>query len=303
MLPDFFQPLLQEYYGEDDVQRIVDGCANRRNVTLRANALLSSRDEVAAALDEAGIAWKSVPWYDDAFEIVDLREKAIWDLPIYQEGKVYLQSLSSMIPPIVVDPQPNTDILDMCAAPGGKTTQMAAIGGKKAHITACEMNAVRADKLEYNLDRQGAVNVQVMRTDARNLDDFFSFDQVLLDAPCSGSGTLWSEDPKINKRIDQRLIQKSQKSQKALLSKALNVVKVGGTVIYSTCSVFPCENQEVVRECLKKANKRGKYEVEVIEFEGMEDLPLLPCDLEGALTLYPTDRYEGFFVCKIKRKA
>lgn len=303
MLPDFFRPLLEESYNPEDTQRILEGCSVRRGVTLRANALLSSRDEVAAALDDAGITWRTVPWYEDAFEIVDLREKALWDLPLYQEGKIYLQSLSSMLPPVVVDLKPGIDVLDMCAAPGGKTTQMAAMGGKKMHICACEMNAVRADKLEYNLERQGATNVQVMRTDARNLDDFFSFDAVLLDAPCSGSGTLRENDPKVAKHFTPHLIQKSQKSQRALLAKALNVVKPGGIVTYSTCSVLPRENQDIVRECLKKANKRGSYEVEPIEFPGMEDLPLLPCDLEGALCVCPTNRYEGFFVCNIKRKA
>ena len=303
MLPAFFQPLLEQHYAPADVQRILDGSQNRRAVTLRANTLKATQAEVATALDAAGIAWEDVPWYHDAFCVVDSREKALWDLPLYQEGKIYLQSLSSMLPPKVLDPRPGADILDMCAAPGGKTTQLAALSNGAAHLTACELNAIRADKLEYNLQRQGAKNVQVMRVDARKLDDFFRFDQVLLDAPCSGSGTLWADDPKVGKRFNEGLIQKCQKSQRALLDKALGIVKPGGCVVYATCSVLPEENQDSVASCLKKASKRGKYEVEPIAFEGMEDLPLLPCGLEGALCLCPTDRYEGFFVAKIKRTA
>ena len=111
-------------------------------------------------------------------------------MDIYKNGKIYLQSLSSMLPPIVLNPMPKNDILDMTAAPGGKTTQIAALSNNEANITACEINKIRAERLRYNLDKQGASSVFVMLEDARNIDNFFSFDQILLDSPCSGSGTI-----------------------------------------------------------------------------------------------------------------
>ena len=95
-----------------------------------------------------------------------------------------------MIPPIVLDPSPGESILDMAAAPGGKTTQMAALSGGLADITACEKNKIRAQRLLYNLKKQGAGRVTVLETDARRLDSRFFFDKILLDAPCSGSGTV-----------------------------------------------------------------------------------------------------------------
>ena len=300
-LPLFFEPLLAQQYAADDVRRIVEGCAARRASTLRANTILSTRDEVAAALDAAGVSHRAVPWYADAFIIEDAGERALWDLPIYEEGKIYLQSLSSMLPPLVLGAAPGLDILDMCAAPGGKTTQLAAIGGSGAHITACEMHAPRADKLEYNLRKQGAKNVMVMRTDARRLDEFFRFDRILVDAPCSGSGTLRTRDPKLHARFTEALVQKSVKAQKALLTKALELLKPGGEMVYSTCSVLACENEDVVRACLKAVGKRGVFEIEPIELPGAGDLPLLPVTLEGALCVCPTELYEGFFVAKIKR--
>lgn len=302
-LPAFFEPMLVQQYGAELAQRIVEGCDVRRNSTLRANALLSTQAEVAAALDEAGIAWEGVAWYPDAFIIRDAGEKALWDLPEYEAGKIYLQSLSSMLPPLVLGAKPGIDILDMCAAPGGKTTQLAAIGGKGTHITACEMHAPRADKLEHNLRKQGANNVVVMRTDARNLDEFFRFDRILVDAPCSGSGTLRTRDPKLHARFTEKLIQKSVKSQKALLGKALELLKPGGTLVYSTCSVLGCENEDVVNACLKTAARNGAYEIEPIELDGIEELPLLPVSIEGTLCVCPTERYEGFFVAKVKRTA
>ena len=300
-LPAFFEPLLAQQYGAEDVQRVVAGCDARRSSTLRANAILSSRDEIAAALDAAGVSYRGVPWSGEAFIIEDAGEKALWDLPEYDEGKLYLQSLSSMLPPLVLGAAPGLDILDMCAAPGGKTTQLAALGGKGVHITACEMHPPRADKLEFNLRKQGASNVMVMRTDARRLDEFFRFDRILVDAPCSGSGTLRTRDPKLHARFTEKLIDKSVKAQKALLEKALSLLKPGGELVYSTCSVLACENEDIVNACLKAMAKRGVYEIEPIELPGLEEMPLLPTKIEGTLCVCPTDLYEGFFVAKIKR--
>ena len=302
-IPAFFEKLLARQYGEDDIARIVAGCHSARPVTLRANTLLSSREEVAQALDEAGISWERVGWYGDAFVIRGARERKLWDLPVYQEGKVYLQSLSSMIPPLVLDARAGDDVCDMCAAPGGKTTQIAALAGNKALITACEMHAPRAEKLAHNLAKLGAPNVTVMRVDARRMDDFFKFDRILLDAPCSGSGTIKAGNPKTAKRFTEKLVEKSRKSQRALLDKALGMMKKGSTLVYSTCSVLACENEDIVEHGLHRARKQGVFEVEPIACAGSDSLPTLPTSMEGALCLCPTDLYEGFFVVKIKRKA
>ena len=303
-LPEFFEPLLAQQYGKSEVERILAGYGTRRKVTLRANALLSTREEVAAELDAAGIAWHGVSWYRDAFVLDEARERDVWELPAYQEGKLYLQSLSSMIPPLVLAANPGEDVLDMCAAPGGKTSQIAALAGGKAHLTACEMHAPRADKLEHNLAKLGARNVAVMRTDARRLDEFFRFDRILVDAPCSGSGTVFIDDPKMAKRLTPALIEKSRKSQRALLSKALTLMKPGSTLVYSTCSILESENEDIVRDCLAKAGRKATFELKPIEVANLaESAPLLPNSLDETLTVCPTELYEGFFVAKIARTA
>ena len=189
----------------------------------------------------------------------------------------------------------------MCAAPGGKTTQIAALSNGKALIMACEMHAPRAERLEFNLKKLGASNTTVMRTDARRLDDFFSFDRILLDAPCSGSGTLNVNDSKLHKRFTPALVEKSRKAQRALIDKALTLLKPGGTLVYSTCSVLAYENEDIVTEALLKANRRGSFEVKPVELAGADNLPVLPTSLEGCLALCPTGLYEGFFVAKIAR--
>ena len=302
-LPEFLEPLLAQQYSETDIEHILEGYRAQRNVTLRANTLSSSKDEVASELDGAGIAWSGVDWYVDAFVVENARERQIWDLPIYEEGKVYLQSLSSMLPPIVLEAHANEDVLDMCAAPGGKTSQIAALTGNRAHLTACEMRAPRADKLEHNLAKLGARNVVVMRTDARRMDEFFRFDRILVDAPCSGSGTLKLDNPNGLARFTPKLIEKSKKSQRALLSKALTLMKPGSTLVYSTCSILEEENESIVRDCLSKVRRQGTFELKPLTFAGIETIPMLPSTLDEALTVCPTELYEGFFVVRIERTA
>ena len=302
-LPEFLEPLLAQQYSDADIERILKGYRAQRNVTLRANTLSSSKDEVASKLDNAGIAWSGVDWFADAFVLENARERQIWDLPIYDEGKVYLQSLSSMLPPIALEALANEDVLDMCAAPGGKTSQIAALTGNRAHLTACEMHAPRADKLEYNLAKLGARNVVVMRTDARRMDEFFRFDRILVDAPCSGSGTLKLDNPNGLARFTPKLIEKSKKSQRALLSKALTLMKPGSTLVYSTCSIREEENESIVRDCLSKVRRQGTFELKPLTFDGIETIPTLPSTLDEALTVCPTELYEGFFMVRIERTA
>ena len=128
---------------------LADGfdAARARPVTLRANTLKATSDQISTALDAAGIGYARVPWYEDAFVLDGAREREVWDLDIYRDGLVYLQSLSSMLPPLILDPLRGADILDMCSAPGGKTSQIAALTANGAHLTACEMSAPRAEKL------------------------------------------------------------------------------------------------------------------------------------------------------------
>ena len=299
MLPDYFETQLVKQYGAEDTRRILAGCATKRTVSLRANTLHARRDEIACALDDAGITWEPVPWYEDAFVLPEAQERDVWNLSAYQAGDLYLQSLSSMIPALVLDARKGDDVCDMCAAPGGKTTQIAALSG--AYITACEMHAPRAEKLEYNLKKLGAANVTVMRCDARRLDEFFSFDRILVDAPCSGSGTLLANDPKVERRFTPKLIEKSVKAQRALLAKGLSLLKPGGTLVYSTCSILERENEDIVRWALGNTPHGRAFEVKPTQLANADELPLLPTTLEGACTLCPTDSYEGFFVAQIVR--
>lgn len=184
-LPQFLIDKLQEQYGEKIKQEILDGYCSKRKVTFRVNTLKTEVEIVEKELEERGIEFEKVTWNKEAFVIKNRTKKEIEELEIYKQGKIYLQSLSSMLPPIVLNPKENYDILDMAAAPGGKTTQIAALTKNRAHITACEKNRIRLERLKYNIEKQGANSVYLMQVDSRMMDSFFSFDQILLDAPCS----------------------------------------------------------------------------------------------------------------------
>ncbi len=296
-IPDFLIDMLNTQYGKEVTEKILEGYLVERKVTFRVNTLKSSIEKVEDILKKEKIEYEKVPWSKEAFIVNNVEEIDIQKLNLYENGEIYLQSLSSMLPPIVLSPKENNDILDMTAAPGGKTTQMAAISNNKAHITACEMNNVRIEKLKYNVEKQGASCVYIMQKDSRNIDDFFSFDQILLDAPCSGSGTLNSEDNNIVKYFTTKLIEKTTKSQITLLKKALKILKPGSEMVYSTCSILEKENEEIVKKAIAGAN----VEIVPIDFEGIEDLPLLPTSLNGTLCVCPNELYEGFFIAKIKK--
>ena len=295
---EFLEVMLKEQYGIETAKKIINGYLTKRKTTLRINTIKSNIEEIKNKLQESKIEYEEVPWSKEALIIKNVDEKTIQEMDIYQDGKIYMQSLSSMLPPIILEPKEKTDILDMAAAPGGKTTQIAALTKNKAHITACEKNKIRAERLKYNVDKQGATCVFIMPKDSRFIDDFFSFDQILLDAPCSGSGTLDFNDSNIEKYFTKQLIERSTKTQKTLLKKAISLLKPGHEMVYSTCSVLACENEDVVESILKD----GKIEIVPISFEGIESLPVLPTKISGTLCVCPTELYEGFFVAKIRKK-
>ena len=294
----FLEEMLEKQYGAEKTKEIINGYQTKRKTTLRINRIKGNIEEIKNKLEKSKIEYEEVPWSKEALIIKNADEKSIQEMEIYQDGKIYMQSLSSMLPPIILEPKEGIDILDMAAAPGGKTTQIAALTNNKAHITACEKNKIRVERLKYNVDKQGATCVFIMPKDSRFIDDFFSFDQILLDAPCSGSGTLDYNDANIEKYFTEQLIERSSKTQKTLLKKAINLLKPGHEMVYSTCSILSCENEDVVESILKDE----KIEIVPISFEGIESLPVLPTKISGTLCVCPTELYEGFFVAKIRKK-
>ena len=299
-IPEFLYEKLLKQYGEELTNKIIEGYSKNRPVTLRVNTLKSNMQRIKDVFINLGYQPKDVEWYKDALIIDNIKENEIRQLDIYNNGEIYLQSLSSMMPVVMLEPKQEENILDMAAAPGGKTTQIAAQTGDKAFITACEKNKIRAERLKYNIEKQGARRITVLTQDARDLDNFFSFDKILLDAPCSGSGTICLDDEKLEKTFTQELVARSVKTQLEMLKKAITVLKSGHEMIYSTCSILKEENEEN----LSKILKTGKVEILPIDIkkEEFKSIPLLPGSIEGTVCVSPNELYEGFFIAKLRKK-
>ena len=278
MIPEFLIELLTNQYGENLTTKILEGYKEKRKTTLRINTTKTTKENIKNTLDKEKIKYEDVSWYEDALILEE--EKNIRELDIYKNGEIYMQSLSSMIPPIVLEPK-KEKILDMAASPGGKTTEIYNLSNKEALITAVEKNPIRADRLKYNLNKQGT-SATVLITDASKLDEFFRFDKILLDAPCSGSGTLSIQDNSL---------------QKKLLDKALQILKQNSTMVYSTCSILYEENEEYLESLIKQ----NKIEIIPIDEDLFKDIPKLPTKIKGTMCVQPTDLYEGFYVARIKK--
>ncbi len=285
-IPAALAQKLAAQFGEETSEKLLAAFGRERPVTFRVNRLKADAARVERGLSD--ISLRRAAFYEDAFIAEGASEREFEETALYQEGGIYLQSLSSMLPPLFVAPEAGESILDMTAAPGGKTTQLAALSGGSALITACERDRFRFERLKYNVEKQGAGRVTLLNEDARSLSPYFRFDKILLDAPCSGSGII---SPSHSVKWSEKLLFKCVSLQRALLKKAYELLKPGGTLVYSTCSILREENEEAV------ASLKG---VRLIPLAPPAGVPLLP-SLQGTLCVAPDGLFEGFFVAKLKK--
>lgn len=224
-------------------------------------------------------------------------------------GYFYLQNLSSMIPVIVLDPKPNEIIIDLAAAPGSKTTQIADLMENTGLIIANEIDKNRISNLHYNLDRLGILNTVTVLGDGSRVGQLFPefADKILLDAPCSALGVL-SNQHEVAGWWNLQKVHKFSHIQKSLLISAIKAVKPGGTIVYSTCTLTPEENEQVIHEIMKD------YPIEIVPFELPSEIPVSPGllhwknqtfhdDLIHAKRIDPIHiNYQGFFICLLRKK-
>lgn len=302
-LPEAAVQALQRQFTPGDLDKILAGFMTERLPTLRVNRLKTDVRQVMTTLRSLNIKFDRVLWYEDALVIRNVREKILEAQMFYQDGHIYLQSLSSMIPALVLNPRPGIRVLDLTAAPGGKTTQIAALMNNEGAILANEINALRAERLRFNINRQGAVIAEVRQGDGKRPDGAWEegFDAVLLDAPCSGMGLFSVFHPQTYRGWSLKQVQQFVKEQRKLLEKAFWALKPGGTLVYSTCTLMAEENQENVAWILERL--QGQIALAPLNFSltGAEaagrDIWLPDCPV-SMLTVIPSALYEGFFVAK-----
>jgi len=279
-------------------------CA-RRPTTLRVNALRASAQELASFLRERGVRFRTVPWCAQAFVLSEARERDVEQWDWYQEGRLYVQSLSSMIPALALEPQPGERVLDIAAAPGSKTTQMAGMMENQGRILAVDPDAIRAERLSYNVALQGCrnVDVRVGRGEKIGSEMPASFDRVLLDVPCSGEGRFIVGAPSTTRAWSRKLVTDRARLQKKLMASGVQALRPGGVLVYSTCTLNMAENEDAVQWALETFN----VETEKMPFS-------IPGSWAGvsrgrdpgiskALRLFPDAEREGFFICRLRKKA
>ncbi len=300
-LPKKFIDELYEMYSPVSVDKILLGMTDDRFLTLRVNTIKYNIQDLMRYFKEVNIKFERVPWYSDALIIKNAKEKDIQKLDVYKKGFVYFQSLSSMVPPLVLNPRSGEKVLDMTSAPGSKTTELACLMKNDGYILANELDKIRCERLKYNVKMQEAKIVEVINRRGEKLGNEYTeqFDKVLLDAPCSGEGRFVATKVQTYRGWSERTVNELVKLQKKLFESAYKSLKHGGFMVYSTCTINRHENEEVLEWAL------NNFDIKLKDIN-LEIRNILPGDNQGlnrdiskAIKILPSKLMEGFFVALI----
>ena len=284
----------------DDFEAFRVACDRPLPSVVRANTIKTTRDRAKTALEGAGLAYEETDWHPGLFRLPDDQPGTNWP---YVHGWLHGQEEISALPATVLDPAPGERVWDAAAAPGSKTTQLAALMDDTGLLVATDSNLGRISALRSNAERLGVTNVAVTHEDARNhsLKPFEGepYDRALVDAPCSCEGTV-RKNPDALEDWTMDHVEGIAGVQKGLLRRAVQATRAGGTVVYSTCTFAPEENEAVLDHVLAE-----------------EECGLLPMDLpldhdpgiaawedrsfdpsvERAARIYPHHNDTGGFFC------
>lgn len=274
--------------------------------SIRINTLKADSAEIKKRL-EKNWSLTQVPWYNNGFWMDhDEGRRDIGNTIEHVLGYIYVQEAASMIPPVVLDAQPGEIILDMCASPGSKSTQIAQDMQNQGMLVCNDMTTKRIAPLSINLQRCGVTNSIVSVMNGFRFGKLgVEFDRILLDAPCSGTGTI-RKSLKTIQMWNPGMIKRLSHTQKGLIESAFSALKTDGTMVYSTCTLEPEENEGVISHLLEKFDNASIEKIEldikrskpILEFDGVKFDPRV----KDCLRIWPQDNdTEGFFVCKIKK--
>lgn len=292
-----------EMFGEDEIIPFLKGNAIQPIPSIRTNTIKVSPQVLRARLEEKKILVDEIPDLSEGF-FVKSTPFALGATTEYLMGYYYIQSRVSMLASVLLDPSPGTVVIDACAAPGGKTTHLAQLMNNEGMMIACDLSSRRIKSLISNLSRCGINNCICYIMDAHKLPELgVKANKIMLDAPCTGEGLVCIDPSRKQSRRLEDLHTLSQVQEK-LLKAAIQAVKKGGEILYSTCSVGPEENEFVIDPLIKE----GKVDVLNLDlswgdsgFTSIFNRTLSP-SLEKARRFYPYRHgTEGFFICKLKK--
>lgn len=286
-----------EQWGESFTKNLLSSLLFSLPTYIRVNTLKTSLEEVKASLNENKIVYEEDKDIAGLLKIGASNIKPIPQLQDFKNGKIVIQQKASVLVPIVLDPTPGENVLDLCASPGSKTSQIASIMGDEKGLVAIDIDQDRMRILLGRMKLLGVKNVESIQSDSRNLPEKFMnyFDKILVDPPCSSSGTFNSR-PEIKWRLRRRDLRLYTKLQTELLEAAAKMVKNQGIVVYSTCSLFHTENHHIIRSFL--ASHQNFSLRNSIPFIGLKS-SLLENKVQE---IYPhLHDSEGFFIAKLQR--
>lgn len=265
----------------DSYNEILLTFEKRKPTTFRVNTLKSDVETVTSSLEKQGFELNKTE-IKGAFILQNKSQRELTETKEYKEGEIYIQGLSSMIPPLELEVSENEIVLDVCAAPGSKTTQLSALMNNTGQIIANDMSKIRLYKLSANLKTLGVTNVKTMHIRAQDLWQKFpeTFDKVLVDVPCSLEGRFYTENPKSYANWSVKKIKILSEHQKHILRSAITCAKSGATIVYSTCTLSREENEEVVEWILNK----------------VQGISLVKSE-----RIIPDENFEAFFIAKFKK--
>lgn len=274
------------------------------------NSLLAETGPVVAELVEAGFDAKPVPWLAEAFTVPFSQRDALTRAPQVEAGRVYLQNLSSMLPPLCLAPEPGMEVLDLAAAPGSKTLQMAAQMKDTGRLAAVERSRPRFHKLKANCRRAGAGCVRFYLKDGTAVGGLTPerFDRVLVDAPCSSEARIDPADPATAAYWSEKKIRQLSGLQRRLLASGVEALKPGGLLVYATCTFAPEENEAVVDSVLTRYGDR----LEVVPLRlpvgnarpgltGWRESHFAPA-LADTARILPDGVMEGFYLALLRKR-
>jgi 16S rRNA (cytosine967-C5)-methyltransferase len=293
--PDWIINVWLEEFGLVDTEKLCEWMNQTPSIDLRINSLRTSLEEVETALNSYGVETTRLPMLPEALRLTSSPGN-IENLPGFQEGWWTIQDSSAQLVSYLLDPQPDEIIIDACAAPGGKTTHIAELMKDRGKILGCDRTSSRLKKVKENAQRLQLKSIEFYTGDSRNFTQFHSqADRVLLDAPCSGLGTL-------NRHADARWRQTPESVeelsilQRELLCKTSEFVKVGGVLVYSTCTLHPQENERIIESFLKE---NSHWEIETPSSDSPLALLTTP---EGWIKVLPHQQnMDGFFMVRLRK--
>ena len=311
MLPPDFLERFQTLCPRDRLDTALDSFAQPKNVSFRVNRLKTQPETALQALESAQISFEPVQWTQDyaAAYITpsSLREKLTHTRGA-SNGEIYIQSLSSMVAPILLNPTASDWVLDLAAAPGGKTILLAEMMGNAGKISAVEPIKSRFFRMNANLGRTGVTNTTSYLKDGRAVGSLKpnAFDKVMLDAPCSSESRFRTNDENSFKHWNLRKVAECAKKQKRLILSGFDALKPGGTMVYCTCSYAPEENELIVAHLLKKRLNAKVLPVNIplnCSAPGMTHWgnKTLPDACANSIRIWPNADMDGFFLTLITK--